>query len=185
MEKSPHHLTSVNSTSLFKKGEKSKGPGGKQAAGERSKFGAGDRSTVNKAGDNSKRGDASRRMSKLLQNKHNKKISLTLAPSPAESRMQEQLKISKHHTQDSRNSGPGRHSSTHKRPDEILDTEILQKTIDQKSMTIYRSNLRVTQNSDGSQSVNVRDKAIAEGQTSKGSIGQFVLNKPPSSIRNL
>jgi hypothetical protein len=91
------------------------------------------------------------------------------------------LRIGKHNTQDSGSGAPGRHTSTVKRPDEIFDTEILQKTIDQKSLSIYRSNLRVTVNSDGSQSVNVRDKfekEVAEGQMSK-TAGKFVLNKTP------
>jgi len=83
--------------------------------------------------------------------------------------------------QDSAASALGRQSSTVKRPDEIFDTEILQRTIDQKALSIYRSNLRVTVNSDGSQSVNVREKfdkeVMAEGQMSKG--GKFILNKTP------
>jgi len=87
MEESPHHLTSVNSTNLFsKKGENSKRPGGKEARGERSKFGAGDRSMGSNIGSNSKRGEASRKMSKLLGS-HGKKMNFTVSPSPAESRM--------------------------------------------------------------------------------------------------
>ena len=71
-------------------------------------------------------------MSKLFQNKqNNKKISLTVAPTAAEARMMDQLRIGKHNTQDSNPSAHGRHTSTVQRPDEIFDTEIIQKTIDQ------------------------------------------------------
>jgi hypothetical protein len=58
--------------------------------------------------------------------------------------MQDNLKLSKHHTQDSAAKASSRLSVATKRNEEIFDTEILQKTIDNKALSIYRSNIVVT-----------------------------------------
>jgi hypothetical protein len=54
------------------------------------------------------------------------------------------LKLNKQHTHDAAGAASSKLSAATKRPEEILETEILQKTIDNRALSIYRSNLQIT-----------------------------------------